>query len=40
MRSTTYTTEFPAEAIKLVLVQELMLDQAAQRIACFVVSCF
>jgi transposase len=33
MRSTTYTPEFRAEAVKLVLAQGLTLDEAAQRIA-------
>jgi transposase len=33
MRSTTYTPEFRAEAVKLVLAQGLTLEEAAQRIA-------
>lgn len=33
MRSTTYTAEFRAEAVKLVLAQGLTLEEAAQRIA-------
>lgn len=33
MRLTTYTSEFRAEAIKLVLAQGLTLEEAAQRIA-------
>lgn len=33
MRSMTYTPEFRAEAVKLVLVQGLTLEEAAQRIA-------
>jgi transposase len=33
MRSTTYTSEFGTEAIKLVLAQGLALEEAAQRIA-------
>jgi len=33
MRSTTYTPEFRAEAVKLVLAQGLSLEEAAKRIA-------
>lgn len=33
MRSTTYTPEFRAEAVKLVLSQGLTLDEGAQRLA-------
>jgi transposase len=33
MRSTTYTPEFRAEAVKLVLAQGLTLDDAAKRLA-------
>lgn len=33
MKLTTYTPEFRAEAVKLVLVQSLTLDEAAKRIA-------
>lgn len=33
MRSTTYTPEFRAEAVKLVLAQRLAVEEAAQRIA-------
>jgi transposase len=33
MRSTTYTPEFRAEAVKLVLSQGLTLEEAAQRLA-------
>ena len=32
MKSTTYTPEFRAEAVKLVLAQGLTLEEAAQRI--------
>jgi transposase len=33
MRSTTYTPEFRAEAVKLVLAQGLTVEEAAKRIA-------
>lgn len=33
MKLTTYTPEFRAEAVKLVLAQELTLEEAAKRIA-------
>ena len=33
MKLNTYTPEFRAEAVKLVLAQGLTLEQAAQRIA-------
>ena len=33
MKLTTYTPEFPAEAVKLVLAQGLTLEEAAKRIA-------
>jgi transposase len=33
MKSTTYTPEFRAEAVKLVLAQGLTLEEAAQRIS-------
>jgi transposase len=33
MKTTTYTTEFRAEAVKLVLAQGLTLEEAAERIA-------
>lgn len=33
MKSITYTPEFRAEAVKLVLAQELTLEEAAQRIS-------